>query len=141
MSGQGYETGLYANTLLCYRDFIESFSRLNCSQYSSDNNRWFYAKSYGPWIRDLQFKLDFERQIFEKFNHGNFICSQRVFARNLLSLSHRRSIQIPFCRRCLTWDMNLCLTSNEPTHYQLDYGDYIWSQCFTFNSVIISLWV
>ena len=34
-------------------------------------------------MRDLQFKVDFEQQIFEQLFHGNFIYL-RIFARNLL---------------------------------------------------------
>ena len=42
------------------------------------------------WL-DLQFKVDSERQIFEKLFHGNFIFL-RVFAKNLLRGSRRRNI-------------------------------------------------
>ena len=40
--------------------------------------------------RDLEFKVDFERQIFEKFSNGNLI-THRVFARQLLRGSCRRN--------------------------------------------------
>ena len=41
--------------------------------------------------RDLQFKVDSERQIFEKLFHGRFI-TLRVFATNLLRGNRRRNI-------------------------------------------------
>ena len=59
--------------------------------------------------RDLQFKVDSERQIFEKLLMANLF-TLRVFARNLL--------------RCLAWDSNPGFSSNKPTHYLLDHCDF-----------------
>ena len=44
-----------------------------------------------------------------------------VLVKNLLRGSRRRNIFI-FSFRCLTWGLNLGLTSNKSTHYLLDYG-------------------
>ena len=54
------------------------------------------------WI-DLQFNVDSERHGFKAAFHGNFI--------------------FIFSFLCLTWNLNMSLTSNEPTHYLLDYSD------------------
>ena len=54
--------------------------------------------------RDLQLKVDSERQIWETFL-GNFIFALRVFARNLLRGNRRRNtFRISFW--CLAWDLN-----------------------------------
>ena len=74
--------------------------------------------------RDLQFKVDSERQIFWETFHVNFFFTLRVFARNLLRGNRRRNtFRISFW--CLTWDSNPGFSSNKPTHYLLDHGDYI----------------
>ena len=73
--------------------------------------------------RRLQFKVDSERQIFEETFHGNFIWLSRVFARNLLRGNRRRNtFRISFW--CLAWDSNPGFSSNKPTHYLLDHGDF-----------------
>ena len=47
----------------------------------------------------------------------------RVFARNLLRGNRRRNtFRISFW--CLAWDSNSALSSNKPTHYLLDHGDF-----------------
>ena len=52
--------------------------------------------------------------------HGNFICSEF-----LPEISE--DILFVFCFRCLAWGSNPGFTSNKPTHYLLDYGDFmIW---------------
>ena len=53
--------------------------------------------------RELWFKVDSERKIFEKLFMA-ILFTVRVFARNLLRGNH--------------------LTSNKPTHYLLDHGDF-----------------
>ena len=63
-------------------------------------------------------------RFFEKLFMAIFF-TFRVFARNLLKGSHRRNIFI-LSFLCLTWALNLGLTSNKPTHYLLDYGDFIY---------------
>ena len=69
--------------------------------------------------RDLQFKVDSERQIFWETFHGNFISTLRF----LLSGNRRRNtFRISFW--CLTWDSNPGFSSNKPTHYLLDHGDF-----------------
>ena len=75
--------------------------------------------------QDLQFNVDSERLIFfEKLFHGRLF-ALRVSARNLLRENRWRNIfffHISFW--CLTWDTNPGFTSNKPTHYLLDYGDF-----------------
>ena len=47
----------------------------------------------------------------------------RVFARNLLRENRRRNtFRISFW--CLAWDWNPGFSSNKPTHYVLDHGDF-----------------
>ena len=62
--------------------------------------------------RNLEFKVDSEQQIFEKL----FMV--------ILFIYRRRNIFI-FSSSCLTVGLNLGLTSNKPTHYLLDYGDFL----------------
>ena len=72
--------------------------------------------------RDLQLKVDSERQVFWETFHCNFTYSQS-FARNLLRRNRRRNIfRISFW--CLAWDSNPGFSSNKPTHYLLDHGDF-----------------
>ena len=74
--------------------------------------------------RDLQFKVDSERQIFWETFHSNLF-TLRVFARNLLRGNRRRNIfRISFWR--LAWNTNPVFSSYKPTHYLLDHGDFIW---------------
>ena len=48
----------------------------------------------------------------------------RVFARNQLRRNRRRNtFRISFW--CLAWGSNPGFSSNKPTHYLLDYGDFI----------------
>ena len=61
--------------------------------------------------RKLQFNVDFERQIFEKLFH-------------LLKGNRRRNIFFYISFWYMTLDMNSVFTSNKPTHYLLDYGDF-----------------
>ena len=70
--------------------------------------------------RDLQFKVrtkDFWETFHDSFN------TLRVFARNLLRGNRRKNaFSILFC--CLAWGWNAGFTSNKPTHYLLDNGDF-----------------
>ena len=59
--------------------------------------------------RDLQFKVDSERQILEKLIM-TILFTFRVFARNLLRGKRRRT---------------LAFSSNKPTQYLLDHGETI----------------
>ena len=47
----------------------------------------------------------------------------RVFARNLLR-GNRRRYTFPISFWCLAWDSNPDFSSNKPTHYLLDHGDF-----------------
>ena len=66
--------------------------------------------SYATDQLDLQFKVDYERQIFEKL-YMVILIALRVFARNLLRGSHQRNF------------LSCGLTSNKITRRQLDYAD------------------
>ena len=73
--------------------------------------------------RDLQFKVDSERQtfFFEKL-YMAILFTLKVFSRNLLRGNRQRNT---FCILfwCLAWGSNPGFTSNKPTHYLLDYGE------------------
>ena len=74
--------------------------------------------------RDLPFKVDSERQIFLR-NFSWHLITHRVFARNLLRGSRRRNtFRILFW--CLAWGSNPSFSSNKPTHYLLDHGDFVY---------------
>ena len=70
--------------------------------------------------RDLQFKVDFKRQIFWETFRDNFIFTFRVFARNLLRGNRRRNIM----RILFWWGSNPGLSSNKPRYYLLDHCDF-----------------
>ena len=72
--------------------------------------------------RDQQFKVDSERHIFEKL-FMEILFTLRVFGKNLLRGNHGiNTFHILFW--CLAWGSNIGFTSNKPTHYLLDYGDF-----------------
>ena len=70
--------------------------------------------------RNLQFKVDSERQIF----FMAILFTRRVFARNLLGGNRRRNI-FRILLWCLAWNSNPGFSSNKPTHYLLDHGDFL----------------
>ena len=72
--------------------------------------------------RDLQFKKSIPNDRFMRNFFMAILFALRLFARNLLRGSRRRNIFI-FWYWCLTWDLNLGLTSYKPTHYLLDHDD------------------
>ena len=75
--------------------------------------------------RDLQFKVDSERQIFFEKLFMAILLTLRVFARNLLSGNRRRNtFRISFW--CLAWDSNPGFSSNKPTHYLLDLNNDVY---------------
>ena len=80
------------------------------------------------WL-DLQFKVDSERQNFEKL-FIIILFTLRVFARSLLRGNRRKNICI--LRSNLGFEQRLDFTSNKPIFYLLDYGDF---QC---NAIIYS---
>ena len=66
--------------------------------------------------RELQFKVDSERQIVKKLSEFlPEICWEEIPEEIFF-------FHIWF--RCLTWDTDLDFTSNKPTHYPLDYSDF-----------------
>ena len=73
--------------------------------------------------QDLQFKVYSEQQIFWETFHGNFIYSQSFCQKSADSFRRRNTFCILLW--CLTWVSNPEFTSNKPTHYLLDYGDFI----------------
>ena len=79
--------------------------------------------------RDLQFKVNSERQIFSETFHGNSIFTLRVFARNLLRGKRwRNTFRISFW--CLARDSNPGFLSNKPTHFLLDHGNFYYIEYF-----------
>ena len=73
--------------------------------------------------RDLQFQIDSERQIFLRNFSWQFVFTLRVFARNLLR-GHRRRNTFRILFWCLAWGSNPGFTSNKPTHFLLDHGNF-----------------
>ena len=74
--------------------------------------------------RDLQFKVDSERQIlFWETFHGNFIYSQSFFQKSAERKSPKKYF-LYFLFWCLAWGSNPGFTSNKPTHYLLDHCDF-----------------
>ena len=73
--------------------------------------------------RDLQLKVDFKWQIFLRNFFMANLFTLRVFVRNLLSGNHRRNT---FCILfwCLAFGSDPGFTSNKPTYYPLDYGNF-----------------
>ena len=71
---------------------------------------WWSELDECEFFKDLQFKVNCQRQIFEKFFKAYWF-TIRVFARNLLRGSQRRNI------------FNSGLTSNKPSDYLIDYGN------------------
>ena len=73
--------------------------------------------------RALQFKVDTERQIFWETFHGNFIYSQSVCQKSAEKIVEE--ILFAFCFDVWPGAGTLAFTSNKPTHYLLDYSDFI----------------
>ena len=70
--------------------------------------------------RDLQFKVDSERQIFWEIFHGNFNYSQSFCQKS----AERKSPKKYFLYFVLMSGLaNPGFSSNKPTHYLLDHGD------------------
>ena len=74
--------------------------------------------------RHLQFKVDFERQIFLRNFSWQFYLLSEFFARNLLRGNRWRNT---FCILfwCLACGSNPGFTCNKPTHHLLDYGELL----------------
>ena len=94
------------------QDYWPSFSHHLCCVCKNLIHKW----------RDLQYKVDSEWQIFEKLFVANLF-TLRVFARNLLRGNRRRNT---FCILfwCLAWGSIPSFSSNKPTRYLLDHGDF-----------------
>ena len=69
------------------------------------------------------FKVDSERQIIWETFHGNFILLSE-FLPEICWEEITEEILFLISFWCLAWDSNLGFTSNKPTHYLLDYGDF-----------------
>ena len=88
------------------------------------------------YISRCQFKVDSKWQIFLRNFSLQFLFTLIVFARNLLrGNSRRNTFRISFW--CLVWDANPGFSSNKPTYYLLDHGDFIYTKYF-FLSVEIN---
>ena len=72
--------------------------------------------------RNLQFKVDSERQVFfwETF-HGNFYLLSEL----LPEICWEEIVEEIFFVFRLAWDSNPGFLYNKPTHYLLDYGDFM----------------
>ena len=75
-------------------------------------------------LQDLQFRVDSQKQSFEKHFMAIFLFTLRVLASNLLREIGQRNIFI-FTILCLTRGLNSDLTFYKTTHYLLDYGDIL----------------
>ena len=72
--------------------------------------------------RNLQFKVDSERQIFWETFHGNFYLFPKVLPETFWEEIAKENIfRILFW--CLARGSNPGFSSNKPTLYLLDYGD------------------
>ena len=93
--------------------------------------------------RDLQFKVDSERQIFERLFKAELF-TFRAFARYeyLLRESPQRNISFQYF-----WFSSLTcgLTSNKPTHYLLDYRDFSYNNLhpyfLDYKLIPLTLWI
>ena len=74
--------------------------------------------------RNLQFKVDSERQIFWETFHGNFIYSQSLCQKSAERKLPKKYFLYFVLIWCLAWDSNPGFSFNEPTHYLLDHGDF-----------------
>ena len=63
-------------------------------------------------------------RFFAKLFHGNFIYSQN-FCQNSAERRNRRRNTFRISFWCLAWDSNPGFSSNKPTHYLLDHGDFV----------------
>ena len=98
---------------------LQSELRPSFSHHLCYVNRFFIHN----W-RDLQFKVDFERQIFEKLFHGNFIYSQSFCQKSAERKLQKKYISVNRFRY-LTRGLNRGLTSINPTRNLLLYGDHM----------------
>ena len=96
--------------------FVEQISKIH-NGLASHTTHVVCVNFIQLW-RNSQFKVVSERQIFEKLFMA-FIFTLRVFARNLLRGSRWRNIFFHISFWCLTWGLNLGLSSNKPTLYLL----------------------
>ena len=104
-SNLGFTSKKPTHYLLDYGDFTESILRCDCIFWQNDYTASIQCSvgHYNLIImrvcvnfihgwRELQFKVDSERQIFEKLCRGNILFTFRIFASNLLKDSRRRNI-------------------------------------------------
>ena len=73
--------------------------------------------------RDLQFKFDSERQIFWETFHGNFIYFQSFCQKSTERKSPKKYFLYFVSMSGLGLEIWL-FSSNKPTHYLLDHGDF-----------------
>ena len=119
-----YYLNSYLDILFPTADYIHNWSLQPFSQDYHLVSQTTYVVCFNfihKWW-DPQFKLDSERQIFEKLFMA-ILFTLTVFAKNLFRESRRKNIFI-FAFWCLTLGLNSGLISNKPTDYLLDYGEW-----------------
>ena len=83
--------------------------------------------------RDLQFNVDSEGQIFFLRNFSRqFYFYAQSFLPEICWEEIAEEILFVFCFWCLAWGSNPGFSSNKPTHYLLDHGDF-----YTFKHICV----
>ena len=80
------------------------------------------------FIYEWREKLTSNDRFLRNFFIADFILLSGVFARKLLRGNRWRNIFVHISFWCLSWDGKPGFTSNKPTHYVLEYGDFWWFQ-------------
>ena len=74
--------------------------------------------------RDLQFNVDSERQIFEKFFHGRFLIYSQSFCQKSAERKSPKKYFSYFIFNDWLGIRTQDFASNKPTHYILDHGNF-----------------
>ena len=84
--------------------------------------------------RDLQFKIDSKRQIFCETFHGKFIYSPSFCQKS----AERKSPKKYFSYFVLMSGLGLNprFSSNKPTHYLLEHGDFMYIPTYLFSRLM-----
>ena len=94
---------------------------VSITTYIAQHITYFMRVNFKYDWRNLQFKIDFDRQIFEKLLNGNFIYSYGFWPEICWEeLAEEIFLHILFYWRCLSFNRDLMY--NKPAHYSLPYG-------------------